>query len=159
VSDWAATYDMHNGLIGKFRSELIDRINTAAPRGGCVYAFSTHPFPAFPTMSYTVAEWGSPMVGQFVLPALVARDRVHDPGRLAALDRATHALREQVLTDFRRCPPGVVLVETSPNRLGMRGHRFDDLAFFNADPRFAAIWRQYVETDSLGSLRIFLRRN
>lgn len=159
VSDWAAIYDMRSGRIGSFRSEVIDRVNAAVPRGGCVYAFSSHPFPAFPTMSYTVAEWGSPMVGQFVLPALLARDRVGDPARLAALDRAVQAQREQVLADFTRCPPDLVLIETGPERLGMHGRTFDDLAFYNADPRFAALWQRYTEADPLGSLRVFRRLN
>ena len=109
-------------------------------------------------MSYTSAEWGSPMVGQFALPALLVRDRVGDPARLAALDRAIQAQRDQVLADFTRCPPGLVLIETSPDRLGMRGRNFDDIAFYSADPRFAAIWQQYTEEEPQGSLRVFRRR-
>jgi hypothetical protein len=158
VHVWIARFDMRTGEIGVFRSQLIARINASVPRGEYVYAFSSHPFPAFPTMSYTAAEWGSPMVGQFAIPAFLARDRVKDPKRLAALDRAVQAQREQVIADFSRHPPSLVLVETQPYRLGMEGRKFDDIEFYSSDPRFAALWRQYVETPSIGTLRIFVRR-
>jgi hypothetical protein len=158
VDTWLARYDMRTGDIGMFRSELIARINASVPRGEFVYAFSSHPFPAFPTMSYTAAEWGSPLVGQFAIPAFLARDRVKDPARLAALDLAVQAQREQVVADFAQHAPSMVLIETREDRLGMRGRHFDDIAFYSSDPRFAAIWRQYVEADSIGTLRVFVRR-
>ena len=159
VSTWSLMYDAQLGPVGKFRSRLIERINGIVPRGGYVYAFSTHPFPAFPTMSYTAADWGSPMVGQFAIPALMLRDAVHDPELVAALDRAVLAQREQVLQDFARLAPTMVLVTTGASRLGMHGRDFDDVAYYTADPRFAAIWREYTEVESMGSLRVFLRRS
>jgi hypothetical protein len=158
VNDWARLYDMKGDMIGGYRSYLIARINATVPAGGHVYAFSTHPFPAFPTMSYTAAEWGSPMVGQFAIPAFVERAEVTDPQRLAALDRAVQAQREQVLRDFQNRAPDMVLLATGPERLGMTGREFDDIAFYSADPRFAAIWAQYDEAERIGSLRVFLRR-
>lgn len=158
ADDWARLYDMKGDEIGGYRSYLIERVNALVPAGGHVYAFSTHPFPAFPTMSYTAAEWGSPMVAQFVIPALTERDQVHDPERLAALDRAVQAQREQVLSDFERYAPEMVLLATGPDRLGMSGREFDDIAFYTADPRFAAIWSRYGEAQQIGNLRVFLRQ-
>ena len=159
VTDWARLYDMDQGDIGSFRSHLIARINATVPPGGRVYAFSSHPFPAFPTMSYTAAEWGSPMVGQFAMPALMMRDEVHDPELQVEIDRAVQAQREQVVQDFERSAPAMVLVTTGPDRLGMHGRDFDDLAFYTAEPRFAAIWQQYAEANSFGPLRVFVRRD
>jgi hypothetical protein len=159
VSDWAILYDMHEGVIGDYRSRLIARINATVPRGARVYAFSTHPFPAFPTMSYTAAEWGSPMVDQFVIPAWLKRDQVQDPARKAAIGRAVRAQREQVLRDFERRPPAMVLVTTGPGRLGMVDRDFDDLAFYTADPRFAALWKRYEETERFESMRVFVQRH
>jgi hypothetical protein len=158
VLDWSRVYDMHEGMVGNYRSQLIARINASVPAGGHVYAFSTHPFPAFPTMSYTAAEWGSPMVGQFVVPAWLMRDQVHDPRAKAALEHAVQMQREQVFRDFEREAPAMVLVATGRSRLGMHGQDFDDLAFYTADPRFAAIWHRYSESEPIGSLRVFMRR-
>jgi hypothetical protein len=158
VVGWYDKYEAQAGEVGALRTELIERINATVPRGGYVYAFSSHPFPAFPTMSYTAAEWGSPLAGQFALPAMLARKRVSDPARLAAIDAAVQSQREQVLKDFVLHEPAMVLIETRPDRLGMRGRNFDDVAFYNADPRFAAIWRHYVEAKPVGSLRVFMRR-
>jgi hypothetical protein len=52
----------------------------------------------------------------------------------------------------------MVLVDTGDSRLGMHGLEFDDIAYYTADPRFAAIWSRYAETESIGRLRVFLRR-
>jgi hypothetical protein len=158
VSDWARVYDMDGELVGGYRSRLIARINATVPRDERVYAFSTHPFPAFPTMSYTAAEWGSPMAAQFAIPALLMLDQVKDPEARAAVERAVQAQRDQVVQDFERHPPTMVLVTTGPGRLGMHDRDFDDLAFYTAETRFAAIWRQYSEAEPFGSMRVFLRR-
>lgn len=158
VVAWYDKYEAGSGEVGAFRTDLIARINAAVPRGGYVYAFSSHPFPAFPTISYTDAEWGSPLAGQFAVPALLARKRLDDPAQLAALDAAVNAQREQVLADFQRHAPALVLIETRYDRLGMRGRRFDDVAFYSQDPRFAAIWRHYAEVEPIGTLRVFVRR-
>jgi hypothetical protein len=157
VTDWLTRYDARTGSIGMFRAELIARIDAALPRGGYVYAFSSHPFPAFPTLSYTAAEWASPMVAQYGLPAFFARAQVQDPVRLAALDRAVQAQRDQVLRDFTAHSPDLVLLQTGA-RMGIRG-KVDDIAFYSEDPRFAEIWRHYAEVRGLGSLRVFMRRN
>ena len=158
VDKWLMQYNVAYGEIGVFRSELIARVNASVPRGGYVYAFSSHPFPAFPTISYTAAEFGSPLGAQFALPAMLARKRVSDPARLAALDAAVQWTREQVLADFIRHQPAMVLIETREDRLGMRGRDFDDIAFYAAEPRFAAIWSHYVEVRGIGTLRVFMRR-
>jgi hypothetical protein len=159
VITWLARFNMETGDRGSMRSELIARINAVVPRGGFVYAFSSHPFPAFPTLSYTEAEYGSPLVAQFAIPALLASKRSHDPARLAAIEAVVRSQREQVLADFTRHAPVMVLIETSVERLAMRGRNFDDVAFYSADPRFAAIWSHYVEAEPVNTVRVFMRRD
>jgi hypothetical protein len=89
----------------------------------------------------------------------VWRDRLRDPQKLAALDRAVQAQRDQVLSDFERHRPTMVFVATGNTRLGMHGREFDDIGFYTADPRFAAIWSTYQDFGRFGSLRVFMRRD
>jgi hypothetical protein len=152
---WLAAYDTVNGEIGQTRRMLVAAVNQYAPRGSYVYAFSSHPYPAFPTMSYTQAEWGSAFPAQFAIPAYVRRRRpaTVDP---AAVERAMTLQRQYVLDEFQRYQPRVVLVETRQFRLGMRGP-FDDIAFYSQEPAFARIWRGYREAGMVGSVRIYVR--
>lgn len=152
---WLIAYDTAHGEIGQMRRTLVDTVNRYAPRGSYVYAFSSHPFPAFPTMSYAQAEWGSAFPAQFAIPAYVRR---HKPATVdpAALEHAVTLQRQYVLDEFRRYQPRVVLVQSLPGRLGMRGS-FDDVAFYSEDPQFARIWRSYHEAGLVGSVRIYVR--
>lgn len=156
VRDWLKLYDMRTGKIGAARSKLIEVINHEIPGKGYVYALSSHPFPAFPIMSYTYAEYGSAFVCQFAVPADVRRKEIPDAARLPELDAAVQLQRQYVIDEFTRHEPGVVLIEAGA-RLGMPYRRFDDIAYYGQDPRFAAIWSQYEERAPIGSIRIFVR--
>lgn len=157
VRDWLKLYDMRTGKIGFARSTLIEVINREIPGKGYVYALSSHPFPAFPIMSYTHAEYGSAFVCQFAVPADVRRKEIPDAARLPQLDAAVKLQRDSVIDEFTRHEPGVVLIESGA-RLGMPYRRFDDIAYYSQDPRFAAIWSHYQERAPIGSIRIFVRR-
>jgi hypothetical protein len=152
---WLAAYDTADGYVGQMHRALVDVVNRYAPRGSYVYAFSSHPFPAFPTMSYAQAEWGSAFPAQFAIPAYVRRHK--PPGvELAAIERAVDLQRRYVLDEFRRYRPRVVLVQSWRGRLGMRGP-FDDVAFYSEDPQFALIWRSYREAGLVDSVTIYVR--
>jgi hypothetical protein len=153
---WLASYDIDEGYSGQLRRELVDTVNHYAPRGTYVYAFSTHPFPAFPTMSYTQAEWGSAFAAQFTIPAYVRRNR---PAQVdaRAVEQAVLLQRRYVLAEFRRYQPRVVLVETARyGRLGLRAP-FDDIAFYCQDPAFAQLWREYRAVTRIGTEMVYVR--
>jgi hypothetical protein len=155
---WLKQYNVETGEVGRIRQALIDRVNGLAPaQGGHVYAFSTHPFPAFPTLNYVHAEWSSALPCQFAIPAIVRRKEVSDERLQSELTRAESYQRETVLKDFMTHRPDVVLIAPAVPRLGLGFRRFDDIAFYTSDPRFAAIWRVYREVEGINGVRIFVR--
>ena len=159
VVRWFFNYNIESGQTGRFRQAVIDAVNHFAPRRDqYFYAFSTHPFPGFPTASYTNADWSGTCSTQPFLPAFVRLDDVSDPQLRQRILQVADYQRRLVVDDFVHRPPTVVFAERSRTRLGMNGRVFDDVAFYSKDPRFQAIWRQYEEVPPLGPLRVFVRR-
>lgn len=160
VRGWYSDYHPGLGRTGSLRQLLIDRIDARTrPRGDYFYALSTHPFPAFPTGSYTHAEWGGRMVAQWILPAYAKRDRIADPELRADIVAAAEYQRRLVIEDLERHRPSVVIVNLSFSRLGLRHIRFNDLDFYAEDPRFAALWSDYREIERVGPFRMFVRQD
>jgi len=159
VTRWYFQYNIAWGPAGRFRQAIIDSVNRFAPnRGTYFFALSTHPFPGFPTASYTAAEWSGRSICQSIIPAYARRDEVSDRTLMNELIRAADFQRRIVIEDFERRPPSIVFVERSRARLGMNGRQFDDLSFYSEDPRFQRIWRDYEEHPPMGPLRVFIRR-
>ncbi len=159
VVRWYFTYNKAWGTTGRFRQAVIDVVNRLAPTDGeYFFAFTTHPFPGFPTASYTLAEWSGRSIVQSLIPAYARIDEVADPAIRAGVLRAADYQRKMVVEDFLRRPPVVVFAERNRMRLGMNGRPFDDIAFYSEDPRFRQIWKRYEEYPPLGSLRVFIRR-
>ncbi|MFO1406506.1 MAG: hypothetical protein U1F08_03110 [Steroidobacteraceae bacterium] len=159
VAHWYFQYNIGWGPNGRFRQAVIEMVDRVAPEpGSYFYGFSTHPFPGFPTASYTRAEWSGSSINQPFIPAIARLDEVTDPKRRAGIVRAAGVLRDQVIHDFERRPPRIVFVEYAPVRLGLGDRPFDDLAFYLGDPRFARIWARYEEVEPMGPLRVFVLR-
>lgn len=159
VVGWYSTYNIVWGPVGQFRQAVIDTVNFFAPAPHLYYfAFATHPFPGFPTASYSIAEFSGRAIAQPFIAAYARIDEVSDPKTRAKILRAAEYQRLMVVEDFERRPPTVVFAETGPARLGMNGREFDDIAFYLEDPRFQRIWANYEELRSLGPLRVFVLR-
>jgi hypothetical protein len=157
---WYSTYNIAHGPTGRFRQAVIDTVNYFAPtRRSYFFAFSTHPFPGFPTASYTAADWTGRSMVQSFIPAYARLDEVTDAVVRQGVLGAADYQRRAVIEDFERRPPTIVFAEANVARLGMNGRRFDDIAFYQADPRFQRIWAQFTEVRSLGPLRVFVRRD
>ena len=139
VVSWYQFANVNTGAYGKRTSALIDVANRYAS-GEKIYAFSTHPYPGFPIVSYSTAEWGSRTNSQFVVPAIAKSESqgnsVHHPGLL----RAIEFQRDLVLEDFIANQPAMVFVDDANWRHGIEERPFDDLRFFTSDPHFARIW-------------------
>jgi hypothetical protein len=162
VTRWFENYRIGRGIQGIARQALIDRVNGLAGDNEYVYAFSTHPYPAFPTLNYLDAEWASALPCQFVVPAYFKRSSIGDPQRLGDIDAAVSYVRETVLSEFLRHRPRVVLVNASFRRLGLGYSKFDDIAFYSEDVRFAQLWARYRAVDGVADLphiKIFVRAN
>jgi hypothetical protein len=135
-------------------------VNRHAPsRQSYFFAFSTHPYPGFPTASYTDADFSGRSAAQGIIPAYARMDELTDPTLKAKVDQAASLQRRMVIEDFERRAPSFVFGERSLGRLGMNGRPFDDLAFYLADPRFRQIWSDYEEYPPIGPLRVFVRRS
>lgn len=159
VVRWYFTYNKAWGSTGRYRQAVIDTVNQLAPtRQAHFFAFTTHPFPGFPTASYTLAEWSGRSIVQSLIPAYARLDEVTDPAVRDGVLRAADYQRRIVVEDFERRPPSVVFVERNRARLGMNGRQFDDIAFYLKDPRFQQIWKNYEEYPPMGPLRVFVRR-
>jgi hypothetical protein len=159
VLGWYATYNIAWGPAGQFRQAVIDTVNYFAPtRQSYYFAFTTHPFPGFPTASYAMAEYSGRSIDQPFIAAYARVDEVKDLRVRAEIVRAAEYQRRMVVEDFERRPPTVVFAENSRARLGMNGRQFDDIAFYLEDARFRRIWAEYEEYRPLGTLRVFVRR-
>jgi hypothetical protein len=159
VLQWYSEYNIAWGPTGQFRQAIIVIVNHFAPTPqSYFYAFSTHPFPGFPTASYTAAEWTGRSIVEPFIPALARIDEVKDPKVRERVVLAGEYQRQMVIEDFQRRPPTIVFAERTRARLGMNGVLFDDIAFYLADPRFQQIWKNYEERPPFGPFRVFVLR-
>jgi hypothetical protein len=160
VVRWYFTYNMRLGPTGQFRQAVINTVNHFAPTPqSYFFAFSTHPFPGFPTASYTIAEWSGRSMVQPFIPAYARLDEVTDPVVRRGVLRAAEYQRRIVVEDFERRPPSIVFAERNRARLGMNGRQFDDIGFYLTEPRFQKIWANYQEYPPMGPLRVFVLRS
>jgi hypothetical protein len=156
VVRWYASHNVVTGNVGKFRNSVIEVVQLFAPSESThFFAFSTHPFPGFPTASYTKAKWSGRSASQFLVPAYARRDEIEDLDWRAAISRIAETQRLMVVEDFETRPPSVVFVERTTSRLGLGARPFDDIGFYLEEPRFKKIWARYEEISPLGPLRVF----
>jgi hypothetical protein len=155
---WYAAFNTNWGRVGLYRLAVVEAVNHYASRPGShFYALSTHPFPGFPTGSYTRAEWSGSACCQLAVPAIARIREVTNPELRQRIHEATSIQVEMVVDDLMRTNPEVVLVERGRSRLGLGARPFDDVAFYMRDPRFQAIWKHYRETVRIGSISLFVR--
>lgn len=131
------------GETGSERAAMVSFVNGNTPAGGRFLAFSTHPFPGFPTALYTHASWASLSNSRIFLPAVVRLKHDGDTGS-PALQSAIASERAQTLKDLATLPD-LVLVDVKPIRHAILNIPFDYVAFYNEDPALAALWAKYHE--------------
>ena len=136
-----------------------DLLDHYAP-GGPLLAFSSGIPPAFPLVDYADVAWSSRFSCQWILPALV-RARAGAAARPgltpARLDALEHWLMDAVVADLETTPPGLVLVDTRPDKPAFAGLPFDFLAWFSRDARFRRIWSGYQRVATLDGLDVYAR--
>jgi hypothetical protein len=150
VVRWYFQYNIASGPTGQFRQAVIETVNHFDPsQQSYFFAFTTHPFPGFPTASYTIAEYSGRSIVQSFIPAYARLDEVTDPAVRGRVVHAAEYQRRVVVEDFERRPPSVVFAEGYGPRLGMNGRQFDDIAFYLTDPRFQRIWKHEAADGTL----------
>jgi hypothetical protein len=131
------------GEMGDQRAQMIEFVNANTPAGGRFLAFSTHPFPGFPTALHVHANWAARSNSRLFMPA-VARLSANPAGREEELAFAARHEHAAALADMTPLPD-LVLIDVQPVRHAILDLPFDYLAFYREDPAFAAKWQNYEE--------------
>ncbi|TDQ82143.1 hypothetical protein A8950_1965 [Dongia mobilis] len=150
---WWRNFNTVTGSDGRLFTRLIDAID-ARPDG--YLAISTHPTPGFPMALYAKTRWTSRTNSQWFLPAVVALREGRVPMDASLLAFAEEKARSFILHDLAG-KPGIVVLDAGQRRHAIEASNFDILAFYNEDPAFREIWRNYREAEPIGRFRIFLR--
>ncbi|MGQ0384615.1 MAG: hypothetical protein ACT4UP_08060 [Gammaproteobacteria bacterium] len=144
------------------RREVIERVRALGiGPGDSVLAFSTHPFPAFPTLNYLGADWVGPDMAHFPLPAWIRRDEVQDPDRLSAVEAAMATQRQHVRQALLQAKPDYLFVDIglgragSPHAAGLS--RIDYFRIYGSDPEVATALARYRTVAEVRQIRILVR--
>lgn len=131
-----------------------------------ILVLSTSMQPAFPLVNHTNAIWSSRfsclwlLPGSYQNPSLSqAGSLYHDPDQM---DDIEQFLFQAVISDMAKEPPALLIVESSPWKLGFGHTKFDYIEYFSQDARFTSLFSQYdlltTKTSSYGSYDIYKRR-
>ncbi|HUN45626.1 MAG TPA: hypothetical protein VMU85_03855 [Stellaceae bacterium] len=143
---WAAT-TWEEGITAGFVENF-----GAFPRGTPVYFMSTNLHAVFAIVTDGGYVWSSRWPALWTLPAILYNEAgTKDPKRQLPPDRVrslAHQLRSDMVADFRRWQPAVVMVERCGDDSPWVCYNLEDLEvdladWFERDPEFAAIWSHY----------------
>ncbi len=157
LTKWYHEANLENGSLAARIDQIINLVEGHAA-GQRFLALSTHPFPGFPTASYTSAVWASRTNSAFFIPAVAKLRAAADPGQTQLLRFAEDKARTFLLHDLA-AEPQIILVDARTSRHALRGLSFDILAFYLEDPRTREIWAGYEEIEPVQGFRVFLRRD
>jgi hypothetical protein len=132
-----------------------------------ILVLSTSMQPAFPLVNYTNAIWSSRFSCLWLLPGSYqnlslsqAGSLYHTPNQMDDIERF---LFQAVISDMAKEPPALLIVESSPSKLGFGQTKFDYIDYFSQDARFTSLLSQYdlltKKTSSYGSYDIYKRRD
>jgi hypothetical protein len=147
------------GVRGTYRnglaSGLLPFVRAHAAQGG-VAVLSANVSWGFPLAYYAGAEWSSRFPALWPIPGLV---RAHaERGPTPALEHLERYMIDAVVEDFARVPPAVVIVDVRPRKNYFGDLAFDYLEFFERDPRFRQLWRNYELAKTWPSVAVYVRR-
>lgn len=155
---WYQAANTTDGPIGLRETDLIQTVGSLIQHPGeYVYAFSTHPYPGFPTLNYLPARWGARSNSQFAIPAIVKEMQGSRGDKESEMAAAIALARDIVLEDFVQRRPRVLLVDTGRRKHAIGRRRFDFMKFFSGEPRLAAILARYCEIKHISNIRILVR--
>ena len=124
-----------------------------------VYAFSTTVAPGPTLIDYADSVFASRFAGFWMLPGIVLpRQPAPNTSEQKALEAFKTLLINMVVADFTRYQPKVVFVDVARYKLDLGHYPFDYLQFFQQDPRFRRIWRQYRPLTKIAHFKVYVRR-
>ncbi len=152
-------------LNGGYQSIYVEHLAPVVRKhaaGSAIYIFSSNVSAGFPLVNVTGVRWASRFPMQWLLPGLVRR-RAELAQQGAAVE--PEGLREirrfaldAVVADLTKWSPEVILVDVREDKPYFGGLRFDYLAYFSKDPRFAQIWSRYELLMDFGTYHLYKRR-
>jgi len=130
--------------------------------GSSIYVFTTKVSRAFPLVTYADAGWSSRFSTLWLLPGLERARRASSDSvpadRRIALNQIEGFLIDSVVSDLGKRPPALVIIDGREEKSHFGGLRFDYIAYFSKDPRFAEIWSRYELLMDIGTYHLYRRR-
>ncbi len=155
---WFIREGTYSGWMWQMREGVIQRVRQITHgQHKTIYAFSTHPFPGFPTVTYANVEWGGRQLAQFALAGLIREQQIRGPEALERMRRGIERQRQTVVEEFLAQDPDIVLINSLTLLRLEDSARFDYIAYFSSDPRFAERWRYYHEVKGSNAIRFFVK--
>lgn len=130
--------------------------------GGSLFLFSPAVADSFPLVNYCGVGWSSRHPCLWFLAGLYAGPDGPTPAvgyrSLEAMGASERFLFETVVDDLLKDPPALLLVDEAMRPGVFHSQRFDYLAYYGRDPRFAAFLHDYEPMAKVGTFRPYRRK-
>jgi len=135
------------GPAGQEISQVADFVERSVPEEASFFAFSTHPFPGFPTAFAADRRWGSPSNSSLFLPSVIRLSGPDAPAGEQALALSREKAIAAALRDIK-AGPELVLIDIRKSRHAINEDPFDYLAFYLTDPEFRQLWSGFEKMET-----------
>lgn len=137
-----------------YRGRLLEEaISSEAPDARTIFIASAEVGDAFPLVNETGFVWGSRFPALWLSPYVATK--LDDEG--GPDDDIARFMLEATVSDLIDFEPDIVLVDEAAERAWYRGPPLDYLAFWDHDPRFRRLWRDYVRRGTASDFGIYVR--
>lgn len=114
-----------------------------------LYAFTMHPAQNATVPYYAGVKSVSRFGNFWMLPTIFIKSNT----------MAANLIRKDVIEDFNRYHPDLVIVGIAPHKAYFGINSFNYLDFFNKDANFRSIWKQYRYTTTIGKYAFYKREH
>ena len=135
----------------KDMSARIDAVRTPAVQS--VFIASNRFGHAFPYVVDQKLAWGSRFPTQWLAPYVAEHWKPDAP----VTDPVVQNAMDWTMEDFAKLKPDIVAIDNTAAQRDLLGG-FEFLKFWNSDPRFVALWKNYDLASSTGDIMIYTRK-
>ena len=133
---------------------LRQAVREYSPDAKSVFLASTRVSDAFPAVREMKLTWASTLPTQWFAPYVAA----HGGEGASSADAIVHLARRTVVADMKRWLPELVLVDEGKEQSFISSGSFDHVAFWSADPEFAALWKGYERRGTVETFAVYTRK-